>query len=161
MSFSTHVLNLTTPYQLASLSNFFSLRGFSDHWINHLFQSNQRFQAIEFVDWPILGDLRAVSRVGSILGDPGAVSRSIKCPWWKFTRGHFIDPTNCPWVSEDGLGEKAGRKFSSKGGRAPGYRLTRKSNKQLSLTRQNNFARASRFFVHFFAVNCTTTRENA
>ena len=31
-----------------------------------------------------------------------------------------------------------------------------------SLTRQNNnFARASRFFVHFFAVNCTTTRDNA
>ena len=31
-----------------------------------------------------------------------------------------------------------------------------------SLTRHNNnFARASRFFVHFFAVNCTTTRENA
>ena len=31
-----------------------------------------------------------------------------------------------------------------------------------SLTRQkNNFARASRFFVHFFAVNCTNTRENA
>ena len=31
-----------------------------------------------------------------------------------------------------------------------------------SLTRQNNnFARASRFFVHFFVVNCTTTRENA
>ena len=31
-----------------------------------------------------------------------------------------------------------------------------------SLTRQNNnFARASHFFVHFFAVNCTTTRENA
>ena len=26
-----------------------------------------------------------------ILGDPGAVSRE-----------HFIDPTNCPWVSEDG-----------------------------------------------------------
>ena len=31
-----------------------------------------------------------------------------------------------------------------------------------SLTRQNNnFARASHFFVHFFAVNCTTTLENA
>ena len=31
-----------------------------------------------------------------------------------------------------------------------------------SLTRQNNnFARASHFFVHFVAVNCTTTRENA
>ena len=31
-----------------------------------------------------------------------------------------------------------------------------------SFTRQNNnFARASHFFVHFFAVNCTTTRENA
>ena len=30
------------------------------------------------------------------------------------------------------------------------------------LTRQNNnFARASCFFVHFFTVNCTTTRENA
>ena len=26
-----------------------------------------------------------------ILGDPGALSRE-----------HFIDPTNCPWVSEDG-----------------------------------------------------------
>ena len=31
-----------------------------------------------------------------------------------------------------------------------------------SLTRQNNnFPRASCFFVHFSAVNCTTTRENA
>ena len=31
-----------------------------------------------------------------------------------------------------------------------------------SLTRQNNnFARTSRFSVHFFAVNCTSTRENA
>ena len=30
-----------------------------------------------------------------------------------------------------------------------------------TLTRQNNFVRASRLFVHFFAVNCTTTRENA
>ena len=31
-----------------------------------------------------------------------------------------------------------------------------------SLTRQNNnFARAVHFFVHFFALNCTTTRENA
>ena len=38
----------------------------------------------------------------------------------------------------------------------------RESKKSNSLTRQNNnFARASRFFVHFFAVNCTTTRENA
>ena len=37
---------------------------FSDHFSNHLFQSNQRFQAIEFVDRPILEDLRAVSRVG-------------------------------------------------------------------------------------------------
>ena len=49
--------NLTTPYQLAWLSKFCSLRGFSDHWSNHLFQSNQRFQAIElieFVDRPIL-----------------------------------------------------------------------------------------------------------
>ena len=31
-----------------------------------------------------------------------------------------------------------------------------------SFARQNNnFARASRFFVHFFVANCTTTRENA
>ena len=38
-------------------------------------------------------------------------------------------------------------------------RETRISN---SFTRQNNnFACASRFFVHFFAVNCTTARENA
>ena len=38
----------------------------------------------------------------------------------------------------------------------------RESKKSNGLIRQNNnFARASRFFVHFFAVNCTTTRENA
>ena len=31
-----------------------------------------------------------------------------------------------------------------------------------SLTRQNNnFARASHFFIHFFVVNCTTTLKNA
>ena len=41
-------------------------------------------------------------------------------------------------------------------------RRWRESQISNSLTRQNNnFARASRFFVHFFAVNCTTTRENA
>ena len=37
-------------------------------------------------------------------------------------------------------------------------RRRRESQISNSLTRQNNnFARASRFFVHFFAVNCTTT----
>ena len=41
-------------------------------------------------------------------------------------------------------------------------RRRRESQINNSLTRQNNnFARASHFFVHFFAVNCTTTRENA
>ena len=41
-------------------------------------------------------------------------------------------------------------------------RRRRESQKSNSFTRQNNnFARASRFFVHFIAVNCTTTRENA
>ena len=41
-------------------------------------------------------------------------------------------------------------------------RCQRESQIRNSFTRQNNnFARASRFFVHFFAVNCTTTRENA
>ena len=36
-------------------------------------------------------------------------------------------------------------------------RRRRESQISNSLTRQNNnFARASRFFVHFFAVNCTT-----
>ena len=41
-------------------------------------------------------------------------------------------------------------------------RWRRESQISNSLTRQNNnFARASHFFVHFFAVNCTTTRENA
>ena len=38
-------------------------------------------------------------------------------------------------------------------------RRRRESQISNSLTRQNNnFARASRFFVHFFAVNCTTAR---
>ena len=41
-------------------------------------------------------------------------------------------------------------------------RRRRESQISNSLTRQNsNFARASHFFVHFFAVNSTTTRENA
>ena len=41
-------------------------------------------------------------------------------------------------------------------------RRRRESQISNSLTRQNNnFARASHFFVHFFAFNCTTTRENA
>ena len=40
-------------------------------------------------------------------------------------------------------------------------RRWRESQKNKSLTRQNNnFARASHFFVHFFAVNCMTTCEN-
>ena len=29
------------------------------------------------------------------------------------------------------------------------------------IRQNNNFARASRIFVHFFAVNCTAIRENA
>ena len=41
-------------------------------------------------------------------------------------------------------------------------RRRRESQISNSLTRQNNtFARASPLFVHFSAVNCTTTRENA
>ena len=44
------------------------------------------------------------------------------------------------------------------------FKMRRRRESQISnsLIRQNNnFARASRFFVHFFAVNCTTIRENA
>ena len=51
-------------------------------------------------------------RLASILGDPGAVSRVDKMFVVKvyckidltvnFQHEHFIDPTNCPWVSEDG-----------------------------------------------------------
>ena len=50
-----------------------------------------------------------------ILGDPGAVSRvdkmfvvQVYCKIARrdltvnFHHEHFIDPTNCPWVSEDG-----------------------------------------------------------
>ena len=41
----------------------------------------------------------------------GQLVGSIKCSWWKFTvrsgrnfhHEHFIDPTNCPWVSEDDI----------------------------------------------------------
>ena len=40
-------------------------------------------------------------------------------------------------------------------------RPRRESQISNSLTRQKNFARASHFFVHFFAVNFATTRENA
>ena len=44
------------------------------------------------------------------------------------------------------------------------FKMLRRRDSQISnsFTRQNNnFARASRFFAHFFAVNCTTTPENA
>ena len=44
------------------------------------------------------------------------------------------------------------------------FKMRRRRESQISnsLTRQKqNFARASHFFVHFFTVNCTTTRENA
>ena len=43
------------------------------------------------------------------------------------------------------------------------FKMRRRRESQISnsLTRQNNnFAPASHFFVHFFAVNCTTTLEN-
>ena len=39
-----------------------------------------------------------------ILGDPGAVSRVDKMFVVNFHHEHFIDPTNCPWVSEDDQG---------------------------------------------------------
>ena len=56
----------------------------------------------------------------AILGDPGAVSRVDKmfvvkvfCPiearldlTENFDHEHFIDPTSCPWVSEDGVGQE-------------------------------------------------------
>ena len=62
---------------------------------------------------------------GLVLGDPGAVSRVDKMSVVKvyckietsgacldltvnFHHGHFIDPTNCPWVSEDGFGPSKG-----------------------------------------------------
>ena len=44
------------------------------------------------------------------------------------------------------------------------FKMRRRRESQIgnSFTRQNNnFARATRFFVHIFAVDCTTTRENA
>ena len=43
--------------------------------------------------------------VALILGDPGAVSRVDKMfdLTVNFHHEHFIDPTNCPWVSEDAL----------------------------------------------------------
>ena len=43
------------------------------------------------------------------------------------------------------------------------FKMRRRRESQISnsLTRQKkNFANALHFFAHFFAVNCTTTREN-
>ena len=39
------------------------------------------------------------------------------------------------------------------------FKMRRRRESQIS--KQKNFARALHFFVHFFGVNCTTTRENA
>ena len=44
------------------------------------------------------------------------------------------------------------------------FKMQRRRESQISnyfIRQNNNFARASHFFVHFFAVNCTTTPENA
>ena len=42
----------TTSNQLASSSTFIKIVLFFDHWSNHLFQSNQQLQVIEFVADP-------------------------------------------------------------------------------------------------------------
>ena len=54
-------------------------------------------------------DLNLQIKLFSILGDPAAVSRVDKMfvvkAYCKIETNHhedFIDPTNCPWVSEDG-----------------------------------------------------------
>ena len=49
VSLTIDVLLITILLPLLLLLRFF----FLDHWSVHLFQRNQRFQAIEFVDWPV------------------------------------------------------------------------------------------------------------
>ena len=44
----------TRPVSLTIEGLLIKILIFSDHWSSHLFQSNQRFQAIEFVDRTVL-----------------------------------------------------------------------------------------------------------
>ena len=73
-----------------------------------------------------------------------------------------IDESKTVGMLSAGPIEFAPRIFCFVNNRKLKMRRRRESQISNSLTRQNNnFARVSHFFVHFFAVNCTTTQENA
>ena len=50
---------------------------------------------------PLLENFRPAFSPNPCSETQGQLVGSIKCPWVNFHHGHFIDPTNCPWVSED------------------------------------------------------------
>ena len=71
---------------------------------NYVVKENIRVtRLLLFADWPEK-NFSGQSEVGN-----SNVSRTGKCPGARldltvnFHHGHFIDPTNCPWVSEDDL----------------------------------------------------------
>ena len=117
---------------------------------------NRRTVSPELFSW--VRTRRLLSRHGCPVRSPSFPNQTKELPMSRKRFGYYQqEQFNLHWENSVSDGSQCivnNRKFKMK--------RRRESKKSNSLTRQNNnFARASRFFVHFFAVNCTTTRENA
>ena len=100
---------------------------------------------------------RLLSRHSCQVRSPSFPNQKQRKSWWVEKRFGCYQQEQLHWENSVSDGSRCivnNRKFK--------MQRRRESKKNNGLIRQNNnFARASRFFVHFFAVNCTTTRENA
>ena len=118
---------------------------------------NWRTVSFEFFSW--VCTRRLLSRHSCLVHSPSFPNQKRRNYRWVEKRSGFYqqEQFNLPWENSVSDGSQCivnNRKFKMK--------RRRESKKSNSLTRQNNnFARASRFFVHFFAVTARLPRENA
>ena len=118
---------------------------------------NRRTVSPEFLSW--VRTRRLFSCNSCPVRSPSFPNQKRRNYWWVEKRfgSYQQEQCNLHWENSVPDGSQCivnNRKFK--------MQRRRESKKRNSLTRQNNnFVRASRFFVHFCAVNCTTTRENA
>ena len=94
----------------SKFNNVFSMNNQIHNTRSHQsFFFNRHVEKVRSVWWAmlcsVLLEFTDSFHVALILGDPGAVSRVDKMfdLTVNFHHEHFIDPTNCPWVSEDAL----------------------------------------------------------
>ena len=119
--------------------------------------SNWRTVSFEFFSW--VRTWRLLSRHSCLVRSPSFPNQKRRNYRWVEKRFgcYQQEQFNLHWENSVSDGSQCivnNRKFKMK--------RRRESKKSNSLTRQNNnFARASRFFVHFFAVTARLPRENA